>query len=207
MARQLLGNALLVAGLIGFAATLALPRAPAAVLEPIEAVVGEAPQPPPPARVTDPEVSAAAASETHAVTRLVIDSIQLDTPVSPAPLVEHDGVTTWDVPRFVAGYAEGSAGAGQPGNSILIGHVTSLTLGNVFERLHEVSPDDLVLVFHGDTRFAYTVGEVHDVARTDVDVLGSTPSPTLTLITCSGAWLPTIRDYSQRLVVRAELIH
>jgi sortase (surface protein transpeptidase) len=37
--------------------------------------------------------------------------------------------------------------------------------------------------------------------------MDSTPSPTLTLITCSGAWLPTVWDYSQRLIVRADLIN
>ena len=132
----------------------------------------------------------------------MIPSIGLDTPVSVAPL--QDG--TWAVPRFVAGHAEGSAGAGQAGNAIVIGHVTSLTLGNVFERLNEVSVDDTVSVFNGNARYDYRVTAASDVDRTDLEVLDPTQVPTLTLITCSGWWLPTEHDYSQRFVVRANLI-
>ena len=124
----------------------------------------------------------------------------------PAPLVEHDGLRTWDVPKFVAGHAEGSAGAGESGNAIVIGHVTSLTLGHVFEHLDGVSSGDVVSVFGADRRFDYRVREVRDVARTDVAVLDPSTTPTLTLITCSGLWLPTVGDYNQRLVVTAELI-
>ena len=88
----------------------------------------------------------------------------------------------------------------------MIGHVTSLTLGHVFEHLDGVSSGDVVSVFGADRRFDYRVREVRDVARTDVAVLDPSTTPTLTLITCSGLWLPTVGDYNQRLVVTAELI-
>ena len=67
---------------------------------------------------------------------------------------------TWDVPKFVAGHAEGSAGAGESGNAIVIGHVTSLTLGHVFEHLDGVSSGDVLSVFGADRRFDYRVREV-----------------------------------------------
>jgi LPXTG-site transpeptidase (sortase) family protein len=141
-----------------------------------------------------------------AITRLVIPSIDLDTAVVPAALVEHDGMSTWEIPRFVAGHAEGSAGAGEAGNAILIGHITSITLGHVFETLDRVSSGDAVTVFSSDRLWGYRVSDVRNVARTDLGPLEPTSSPRLTLITCSGTWLPTVHDYAQRLVVTAEFV-
>jgi sortase (surface protein transpeptidase) len=43
------------------------------------------------------------------------------------------------------------------------------------------------------------------VARTDTSVVQPQPAPTLTLMTCTGLWLPGIADYAERIVVRAEL--
>jgi sortase A len=123
----------------------------------------------------------------------------------PAPLAEHDGASTWDVPKFVAGHAEGSAGAGETGNAIVIGHVTSMSLGSVFEHVDRIRASDRVVVFSANRSFEYRVSDARDVSRTDVSVLDPTPTPSLTLITCSGLWLPTIGDYTQRRVVRAEL--
>jgi LPXTG-site transpeptidase (sortase) family protein len=65
---------------------------------------------------------------------------------------------------------------------------------------------DVIQIAGGGREFTYQVAEVHTVARTDVSVVQPTSSPTLTLITCTGAWQPEIGDYAERLVVRAELI-
>jgi len=204
---RLLGSFLTIVGLAGFAVVMTAPRLPASVVEPMVKVVQ------PISALVLGHVPTASASPADAatpisspITRLVIDSIGLDTSVVPAPMVEHDGLRTWDVPRFVAGQAEGSAGAGELGNAVVIGHLTSLTLGHVFEYLDAVSPGDLVSVFSSEQRFDYRVASVHDVARTDVAVVDPSTTPTLTLITCSGLWLPTVGDYNQRLVVTAELI-
>ena len=197
--RAVLGTLLMVIGLGGFAVTQLTPRLPAAVVEPLVAPLeGGATG----GSTTSPISSDLPPTRSHEITRLLIPSIGLDTPVSVAPL--EDG--TWAVPKFVAGHAEGSAGAGEPGNAILIGHVTSLTLGNVFERLNEVSVDDTVSVFSGEQRYDYRVTDADNVDRTDLDVLDSTQNSRLTLITCSGWWLPTVHDYNQRFVVRADLI-
>jgi LPXTG-site transpeptidase (sortase) family protein len=199
---SLLGTLLVVAGLGGFAGLMTAPALTQHVstwLEDIEDA------PPPRAEVTS-AVSTVPVRPAHApITRLTIPGIGLDTPVVVAPLVDHDGSVTWDVPRFVAGHAEGTAGAGEAGNAIIIGHVTSITLGNVFEHLDRVAEGDFVLVYSSEKHLDYQVTAVGNVARTDVSVLEPTPSPSVTLITCSGWWLPTVGDYSQRLVVRGEL--
>jgi sortase A len=210
---SVLGTFMVVAGLSGFALlqvaaplSLSLARGerfglPADLVEPLAGlIVGQT--------VRDPQlpVSSGRLSSTgRPITRLSIPSVELDTPVALASLVVHDGASTWEVPKFVAGHAEGTSGAGEQGNSVLIGHVSSVTLGNVFERLNGIRDGDVVFVFGGDQRFKYRVTEIRDVKRSDVSVLESSDGPTLTLITCSGLWLPTIWDYTDRVVVRADL--
>ena len=139
------------------------------------------------------------------ITRLRMPRIRLDTPVVPAPYIEADG-GTWEIPSFVAGHAERTAGAGQRGNAVLFGHVTSRAMGNVFEDLSRARVSDTIEVFGTGRDFVYEVTEVRSVPRTEVSVLGATASPSLTLITCTGPWLPLLNDYAERLIVRAQLI-
>ena len=207
---SLFGTLLTGVGLGGFALLVAMPRLPVAIVEPVAAIVtGEVPRLPDAAssQVISRAESASDTTQYLPITRLVIPQIDLDTGVVLAPLVEHAGTTTWDVPRFVAGHAEGTPGAGGPGNAIVIGHVTSVTLGNVFEHLDRVHASDRVSVFSAQREFEYRVVSVRSVSRSDVSVLDSTDTPALTLITCTGLWLPTVWDYTERLVVSAELSH
>ncbi len=64
---------------------------------------------------------------------------------------------------------------------------------------------DTIQIMSGTTRFEYRVVDVRSVERTDVSVLQPTQTATVSLITCTGRWLPTIWDYTERLVVRADL--
>jgi LPXTG-site transpeptidase (sortase) family protein len=139
------------------------------------------------------------------ITRVVIPRTALDAETVPARLVDRQGGQTWEVPAFKIGHAEGTAGAGAPGNAVLVGHVTSQTLGNVFHDLDRVQVGDEVQVYSGDQLFDYRVVEVRTVGRTDVSVVNPTPAPSITLMTCTGVWLPVVSDYAERLVVRAEL--
>jgi len=140
------------------------------------------------------------------ITRLVIPGISVDTDVVPAELMDSHGSITWEVPAFKVGHAQASAGAGGSGNAVLVGHVTSRNLGNVFEDLHEVRVGDDIAVFSGPRRFEYRAVDVRTVSRSDVGVVRATATPSITLITCTGLWLPVVSDYAERLVVRAELI-
>jgi sortase A len=203
---SLLSTNLVVTGLGGFALLMAAPSLPAQVVGPVAAVITGA-MPRTPDVTTSSKVSLIEADPTHLpITRLAISTIELDTPVVPAPLVEHDGVSTWEVPKFVAGHALGTAYAGEVGNALLIGHLTSLTLGNVFEHLNAIRPGALVQVFSHDLEFDYRVSNVRVVSRTNVSVLEPGTVPSLLLMTCSGAWLPDVRDYNERLVVNAERV-
>jgi len=142
----------------------------------------------------------------RAITHLTLDRIGLDAEVVPARLVERNGATTWEVPAFKIGHAESTGDAGEPGNAVLLGHVTSVHSGNVFEHLDQAREGDLVQVQTDAERFLYRVVEIERVPRTDSQVLEQGSTPTISLITCTGMWLPTIWDFTERLVVRAELV-
>jgi LPXTG-site transpeptidase (sortase) family protein len=152
-----------------------------------------------------PDPSTAAADSFRPVTRVVIPSIKLDAPAVPADLVKDSGAITWAVPPFKVGHAQDTGGAGGPGNAVLVGHVSSRSVGNVFEQLHDVHAGDDITIFSNDQRFSYRVSDVRTVQRSDVSVVQPTTTPALTLITCTGVWLPVVNDYAQRVIVRAEL--
>jgi LPXTG-site transpeptidase (sortase) family protein len=194
---------------------------PAAVVASKPIVVGPIGAPPPPAAPSPVATTAASASEQPTATppgavelpieprlpieRVAIPSIALDAEVVPAGLIEKDGALTWDIPKHTAGHADGTAGAGALGNAVLLGHVDSLRSGDVFRQLETVSVGDRVTVRSGPGLYTYEVVEARAVERADTSMVQTTRTASLTLFTCHGQWLPTIWDYTHRLVVRADL--
>jgi sortase A len=113
---------------------------------------------------------------------------------------------TWQVPAFKVGHAEFTGGAGQVGNAVLLGHVASRGLGNVFENLEHARVGDHLEISGRSGGFTYQVVDVLRVPRTEVSVLQPTDTPAISLITCTGLWLPNLQDYAERIVVRGELV-
>lgn len=146
------------------------------------------------------------ADERLPITQVTIPSIGLDAPVVPARFVEKSGVRTWEVPAHVAGHADLTAGAGQTGNAVLLGHVDSVRSGDVFRNLSDLAVGQEIVVHAGTRPFRYRVTEIKQVPREDTSALATTDRPVLTLFNCAGTWLPTIWDYTERFVVRAELV-
>lgn len=133
----------------------------------------------------------------YPVERIVASSIHLDSKVVESPIVNGE----WTVPKFVAGHLEGTAEPLQGGNVVLSGHVESISSGNVFARLGDLKPGDVVQLYTKDTVVTYVVEKLEVVPNTDVDVIKPGHEETITLITCTGTWLPLQRDYDSRLVV------
>jgi LPXTG-site transpeptidase (sortase) family protein len=140
-----------------------------------------------------------------AIERIEIASIGLDAPVVPAALIVKDGALQWEIPAHKAGHADGTAGAGDRGNAVLLGHVNSVRSGDVFRDLDKVTVDDRIIVHAGGRAFMYVVTETKTIDRADTSMVQTTDKASLTIFTCTGVWLPTIWDYTERLVVRAEL--
>jgi LPXTG-site transpeptidase (sortase) family protein len=175
--------------------------------------VSSTPATPPPAPTR--RITAAARPDAHvpaaprprlAVTHVAIRRIPLAADVVPARFVASDGGGTWEVPAFRAGHAQYTAGAGERGNAVLFGHLSSRDAGNVFRDLDRARAGDVVEIFSGAARFEYRAVDVRAVPRTELSIVQPTEVASVTLITCAGAWLPRERDYAERLVVRAELL-
>ncbi|HLZ09082.1 MAG TPA: sortase, partial [Chloroflexota bacterium] len=131
--------------------------------------------------------------------RLIASSIGLDTKVVEAPIINGE----WTVPKFVAGHLLGTAQPLEGSNVVLSGHVQSISSGNVFARIGELKIGDAIIVYTRATVITYVVSQNRVVANNDVSVVRPTPEEILTLITCTGRWLPLQRDYDSRTVVIA----
>ena len=158
-----------------------------------------------PSRPPGSDLTTAQIGSARQITAVTIPSIDLSSEVVQADRVPVDGGYTWQGPALKVGHAETTAGAGEVGNAVLLGHVTSVHSGNVFQELDKVKVGDTVQVFSNDVEFDYRVVSTTAVPRSDSSVLQPTQTPSVSLITCTGMWLPTIWDYTERLVVHAEL--
>ncbi len=123
---------------------------------------------------------------------------------------------TLEVPSNVTdvGWYTGSVRPGQPGVSIVTGHVAQIrnsiaTKQGVFFNLNKLKPGDKLYVINdkGETA-TFVVRELrtYGAAADATDVFTSRDSGThLNLITCEGVWDQTKLEFSQRLVVFADI--
>lgn len=133
---------------------------------------------------------------------LRIPSIEVDSAVVEVGITDgYYDASWWDV-----GHHVDSANPGEPGNSIFNGHVETIGYGRVFRRLHELTPGDLVYVYTDTHRIDWVVTEIFSVPSGDNGFLYDTASPRLTLYTCTGVFNLLEREFSDRLVVAAELV-
>jgi len=116
----------------------------------------------------------------------------MDTPVVEVFLQDN----VWQVADDAAGYHHGTGLPGA-GNVVMAGHKG--VRGAVFARLEALTPGHDIFVTAADTRYHYRVRETRRVWPSQVEVMYPTPSPTLTLLTCTNWDL-------QRFVVVADLV-
>ena len=122
--------------------------------------------------------------------RLQIPRLNVD-----APVVQGDG---WEQLKKGVGQHIGSANPGQNGNVVLTAH--NDVYGELFRYLDQLQPGDNVIVYTQQRQHVYIVDRTVIVEPTAVEVMASTGSPTVTLISC----YPYLVD-SQRIVVFARL--
>jgi sortase A len=126
-------------------------------------------------------------------TRLMVPAINLDSPIKEVKVI--DGV--WEVADYAVGYMHGTALPEQNGNTALAGHAG--IRGAVFRDIGALAPGDDIFLDAGGWRYHYRVRSSTDVWPTQVEILGPTTTPVLTMITCTN-W------DTQRLVVVADLV-
>lgn len=123
-----------------------------------------------------------------------------------------------DVPRTLddAGWFVKSATPGSGVGAVLIdGHNGGVTRNGVFAGLEKLTEGDQISIERGDgERFTYEVHDVRDMPLQWVNETGmkemmysvEPDKEGLSLITCSGKWIPKDKVFDRRVLVRATLI-
>jgi sortase A len=122
--------------------------------------------------------------------RIQIPALNLD-----APIVQGDG---WEQLKKGVGQYIGSADPGHDGNVVLSAH--NDVYGELFRYLDRLAPGDQIIISTRQRQFIYIVDRTVLVEPTAVEVMASTGSPTVTLVSC----YPYLVD-NQRIVVFARL--
>lgn len=122
--------------------------------------------------------------------RIQIPALNLD-----APIVQGDG---WEQLKKGVGQYIGSANPGHDGNVVLSAH--NDVYGELFRHLDRLAPGDQIIISTRQRQFIYIVDRTVLVEPTAVEVMASSGSPTVTLVSC----YPYLVD-NQRIVVFARL--
>lgn len=142
-----------------------------------------------PSRIDAWRHASEAGDEPQAV--LTIDSVGLSVPV-------FEGTSEKNLNRG-AGRIEGTARIGARGNVGLAAH-----RDGYFRALKDVRIGDHLQLMTLHDELTYRIAEISVVDPTQVEVLGPTPTPTLTLVTCYPFYF--LGSAPQRFIVRAELL-
>ena len=124
-------------------------------------------------------------------------AIQIQIPIIDvdAPVVQGDG---WEQLKKGVGQQIGSPNPGESGNMVMSAH--NDVFGEIFKHLDQLERGDQIIVYTPQHAYAYIINNVLIVEPTDVEVMASTPDPTITLISC----YPYLVD-NKRIVVQASL--
>lgn len=121
------------------------------------------------------------------------------------------GAGELQVPRdpWTTGWWTGGAMPGEPGSSVIVGHVDSYEGPAVFYALRDLAPGDQIHVDRADgstVTWEVTAVEYHDKdAFPTARVYSHTREPTLKVVTCGGTFDPSSGHYLGNFVVFAEL--
>ena len=139
--------------------------------------------------------------------RLQIPTINVDAAVERVGL-DPEGRMAAPVRTDEVGWYQPGAAPGDVGNAVIDGHLDWYSGPAVFQRLGKLKVGDQITVLREDgTRAKFTVDSTSVMpydASTDA-LFVRTGSPSLTLITCAGAWDKQRGTYLQRLVVHSTL--
>jgi sortase A len=157
-----------------------------------------------------PTVQTATASGTSLPTRLSIPKISVDATVEYVALSKSGAVGSPSNFTNVAWYKY-SPVPGSIGNAIIDGHRdNALGMPGVFTRLSALQPgDDIYVVDATGKRLHFKVTKKDWQKYTDTDtdeIFEATDTANLILITCSGDWDATARQYTDRLSVFTTLV-
>ena len=122
---------------------------------------------------------------------MLLDQPILDGPMRSRYAILNTGIWRWPL----------ASTPDKGGNTVLIGHrFTYTNPRGVFYFLNKIAIGNEIGMFWGNHKYLYKVVTINVVSPTDTNIENNTPSPELTLFTCTPLWLP-----KDRLVVVANL--
>ena len=125
-------------------------------------------------------------------------AIQIQIPILnvDAPVVQGDG---WEQLKKGVGQHIGSTNPGQPGNMVMSAH--NDVFGEIFRNLDQLKQGDQIIVYTPQHAYTYIITNVGIVEPTNVEVMATSPNPSITLISC----YPYMVD-NKRIIVQASLL-
>jgi sortase (surface protein transpeptidase) len=122
-----------------------------------------------------------------------------------------DGVMQDPTGPWVVSWYKETARLGELGNSVMAGHVDYWDVGPaVFWNIRDLVSSDKIDVTGEDGKiYTYAVDWVESFVNSTApiqDIVGPTPRPALTLITCGGSFDYTTGQYLERTVARATIV-
>lgn len=137
---------------------------------------------------------------------LLIERAAIDAAIEPLKVIDgtmQDPTGPWEVAWY-----ENLASLGEGGNVVMAGHIDYWNVGPaVFYSIGQLTAGDAISVIADDGQtFSYAVEWVREYDADNVpldEVVGPTPTESLTLITCGGTFDYATAQYLSRTVVRA----
>jgi hypothetical protein len=140
--------------------------------------------------------------------RIVIPTINLTADIVPLG-IQPDGSLATPGSFSLAGWYTGGAEPGEPGPSVIVGHVDSHLGPAVFFRLRELAPGQpIVIETANGATLTFFVERIEQYAKERFpadEVYGPTSQHALRLITCGGKFDRAARNYRDNIVVFARL--
>jgi sortase (surface protein transpeptidase) len=138
-------------------------------------------------------------------TRLRIPAIAIDAPLGPLQM-DDSGELEAPADYALPGWFEEGSTPGETGPAVIAGHLDSPDGQAIFHRLHELRPEDVILVQRDGKWLTFEVVSTGRFAKSNfptAEVYGPTPDSQLRVITCGGIFDPVRRSYRDNVVVFA----
>ncbi len=145
------------------------------------------------------------------IASMAIPKFNIDAPIVVLGVDDNGVMETPDGPLNVAWY-DFSARPGFGSNAVFSGHVDYYNYGAaVFWNLKDLELNDLVeLRLEDGTVYEYEIISRNEYNASDApiaEIVGRTDAEVITLITCGGTFDPSVGQYDNRVVVRAQRVY
>jgi sortase (surface protein transpeptidase) len=139
-------------------------------------------------------------------TSMAIPALHVDAPIDPVT-ADAAGIEVPQIGR--AGWFDAGPRPGEPGRSVIIGHIDGATVPGVFQHVPEIAKGSQIVVRDaGGGTHAYEVVGKLQVPKASFPasaVYGPSKHPVLVLVTCGGVYEPNV-GYSDNVIVYARAV-